>query len=652
MGLFKKLFSGQLFADKKSTKLPVLEVHLTLPKVPLGDIQGELNSVADKYSPPVGSHSDEDLSKTSSAKTLGHNESLLNLHEAELKKQASELYSDSSTTDLPKQELAAFLGAEERGELRSFYLKCFDFKDLGILASLRLLCDRLYMRAESQHLDRIIDSFSERWAECNPKNPYRSTSHVYTLAYSIMLLNTDMNCADPSVRMSRTKYVQTTFRAITALPKGPNTPAPQIADKDWQDNIVALLRNIYNSLQETPLRLASVTSRPGSNYNTALQPRASMCSLRERNNIAADNQDAASVVSKLSHRSSWYQKSTYAPSIDSFDTTGGASSVGFSSALWNAVIREEYASSVNGDVSEVMSLPSDREEYDEVATLELFGPPWAKEGLLKLVATTTRKSSRKKQKDNVFVVVQRGYLKVFRFDRNSLATSSRERSASLGSGNWMQNATLVSNVALLHTTASVTVNNCWALTLPNGSQVGFQAGTNEIAKEYCYTCNYWAARVSLALHEELVTSAEYGWERPLNMLSSSAEDAPPIRFLTPQTNHAVICNGVRIVVKEWEPPVASTVKSSLDEEDQLFSFQQHLQSVEHQLEVHSGLKARLVEVYPAHAPVTFKVLNNWQKKNTYLLKEVVKFKLYVTTLSQAVNDAFKYASPNTTINNE
>lgn len=619
MGLFKKFFSGHLFHERKATTPPVLQVHLSLPRVPLGDIQGELNVVADKYSPP----DEDELSKTSSAKTLGQNDSLLNLHEAELKKQASELYQDS------KQELAAFLGAEERAELRLYYFKCFDFEKLGILGSLRLVCDKLYMKAESQHLDRIIDSFSERWVECNPQHSYKTVSHVYTLSYSIMLLNTDMCCTDDRDRMTRTKYVQTTFRAIVSL-----SPT---SDKDWQDGIVTLLRNIYNSLHETPLRLASVQN-PSQEKLVTVQRRVSISSLRDRN---TDN-DAASVVSKLSHRSSWYQKSTYAPSLDSVEssTTHGGS-VGFSSALWNAVIREEYANSDNAD-TEVSE--EELVEFNEVSTLELFGPPWAKEGLLKLVSGA-RKSRKRSAKDQVFVVVQRGYLKVFRFDRSG--SRDTNRSASLGSGNWMQNATLISNVILVHTTAQITVNSCFSLTLPNGSQVTFQAGTNDIAKEYVYTCNYWAARVSLSLPEELVTSAEYGWERPLELYEASEP-----KFLAPVTNSTVICNSTTIIVKDWEPPVASTVKSTLDEEDQLYSFQQHLQTVEQQLDVHSGLKQRLMDVYPSYAPVTLKVMSNWQKKNTHLLKEVVKFKLYVGVLSQAVSDGLKCQSPNVTINEE
>ncbi|KAG5369062.1 PH and SEC7 domain-containing protein [Yarrowia sp. C11] len=624
MGIFKKFFSGQLFHERKVEKPPVLQVHLTLPRVPLGDIQGELNVVADKYSPPEESMMGDLLSKTSSGKTLGqNNDQLLNLHEAELKKQASELYNDS------KLELAAFLGAEERAELRLFYFKCFDFRNLGILGSLRQVCEKLYMKAESQHLDRIIDSFSERWVECNPKHSYKSVSHVYTLSYSIMLLNTDMCCTDDRDRMSRTKYVQTTFRAIVSLTND--------TEKEWQDGIVTLLRNIYNSLQETPLRLASVQQPPQSSPDhkqIIIQRRVSMSSLRDRN---TDN-DAASVVSKLSHRSSWYQKSTYAPSLDSVDSSIGGGSVGFSSALWNAVIREEYANSDGGAETELSE--DDTVEFNEVSTLELFGPPWAKEGLLKLVSGA-RRSRKRNSKDQVFVVVQRGYLKVFRFDRTP---SAQSRSSSLGSGNWMQNATLISNVILVHTTAQITVNSCFALTLPNGSQVTFQAGTNEIAKEYVYTCNYWAARVSLALPEELVTSSEYGWERPLKLY----DEAEP-KYLSAVNHNTVVVNATSITLKDWEPPVASTVKSTLDEEDQLFSFQQHLQAVEQQLEEHSKLKQRLLHIYPSYAPVTLRVMGNWQKKNTHLLREVVKFKLYVGVLSQAVSDGLKCQSPNVTI---
>lgn len=44
------------------------------------------------------------------------------------------------------------------------------------------------MKAESQQLDQIIDSFADGWCECNPQHGVKSPKVIYFLAYSINLL--------------------------------------------------------------------------------------------------------------------------------------------------------------------------------------------------------------------------------------------------------------------------------------------------------------------------------------------------------------------------------------------------------------------------------------------------------------------------------
>jgi hypothetical protein len=40
----------------------------------------------------------------------------------------------------------------------------------------RALCTKLYLKAETQQVDRILVEFSRRWQECNPGNLFGSAS--------------------------------------------------------------------------------------------------------------------------------------------------------------------------------------------------------------------------------------------------------------------------------------------------------------------------------------------------------------------------------------------------------------------------------------------------------------------------------------------
>ena len=133
---------------------------------------------------------------------------------------AHSLY-EGTCHSVPHHEAASWIGdsGAERALVRKAYMAKFNWHKLSILGAIRGLCDRLYLKAESQQLDRIIDAFSERWCECNPKHGFKNVSVVYTLAYSILLLNTDKHSEEYSAskKMPRSQYVQSTFQAMSIL---------------------------------------------------------------------------------------------------------------------------------------------------------------------------------------------------------------------------------------------------------------------------------------------------------------------------------------------------------------------------------------------------------------------------------------------------
>lgn len=100
---------------------------------------------------------------------------------------------------------------------RKAFMDLFDWTGLNILAAMRDLCGKLVLKAETQQVDRILMSLSERWCECNPRHGFKAVDVVHTVCYSILLLNTDLHLADIESRMTRSQFVRNTLPTVTRV---------------------------------------------------------------------------------------------------------------------------------------------------------------------------------------------------------------------------------------------------------------------------------------------------------------------------------------------------------------------------------------------------------------------------------------------------
>ncbi|KAJ7462291.1 hypothetical protein B0H11DRAFT_2285624 [Mycena galericulata] len=127
---------------------------------------------------------------------------------------------------LGKEKIAEWLGGV--GPVNKValhhYINFFDFSGLRLDLAFRRLCAKLYLKAETQQVDRILEEFSRRYWECNPGGLYGSANLVHAVSYSLLLLNTDLHVADLQTRMSRTQFVRNTLTAIQMQLQP--TPAP------------------------------------------------------------------------------------------------------------------------------------------------------------------------------------------------------------------------------------------------------------------------------------------------------------------------------------------------------------------------------------------------------------------------------------------
>ncbi|EFI28119.1 Sec7 domain GEF [Coprinopsis cinerea okayama7 len=129
---------------------------------------------------------------------------------------------------LPKEKIAEWLGGTGRINKVTlhYYMDHFDFTGLRLDLAFRRLCAKLYLKGETQQVDRILEAFSRRYWECNPGGIYGSANIVHAVAYSLLLLNTDLHVAELSTRMSRNQFVRNTITAIQTQTNPSAAPTP------------------------------------------------------------------------------------------------------------------------------------------------------------------------------------------------------------------------------------------------------------------------------------------------------------------------------------------------------------------------------------------------------------------------------------------
>ncbi|GAA5837679.1 hypothetical protein JCM3766R1_000554 [Sporobolomyces carnicolor] len=119
---------------------------------------------------------------------------------------------------LERKKIAEWLGSshELNRKSLSFYVDRFDFGGLRLDLAFRRLCAKLYLKAETQQVDRILEQFSRKYHQDNTKSPYASADVVHAVSYSMLLLNTDLHVVDTTTRMTRQQFVRNTLNAIQA----------------------------------------------------------------------------------------------------------------------------------------------------------------------------------------------------------------------------------------------------------------------------------------------------------------------------------------------------------------------------------------------------------------------------------------------------
>lgn len=109
-----------------------------------------------------------------------------------------------SCPGLSKAAIGEVLG--ERGsfyeEIRSEFIETFDFTGLRFDLALRLFMDAFRPPGEGQKIDRIMQCFGKRYFEQNATGGLKSSDAAYVLAFSVIMLNTDLHNTQNKKKMT------------------------------------------------------------------------------------------------------------------------------------------------------------------------------------------------------------------------------------------------------------------------------------------------------------------------------------------------------------------------------------------------------------------------------------------------------------------
>ncbi|EPY51939.1 Sec7 domain-containing protein [Schizosaccharomyces cryophilus OY26] len=114
-----------------------------------------------------------------------------------------------NTEGFDKTTLGDYLGAGEEYNISVMhnFIDCFNFANYRFVDALRRLLQAFRLPGEAQKIDRIMLKFSERYMKENP-SAFANADTAYILAYSIIMLNTDLHSPQIKNKMSKEDFVK------------------------------------------------------------------------------------------------------------------------------------------------------------------------------------------------------------------------------------------------------------------------------------------------------------------------------------------------------------------------------------------------------------------------------------------------------------
>ncbi|XP_023713416.1 brefeldin A-inhibited guanine nucleotide-exchange protein 1 isoform X2 [Cryptotermes secundus] len=150
---------------------------------------------------------------------------------------------------LDKTGIGDFLGDSDdfSKEVMYAYVDQMDFNNRDIVSALRYFLEGFRLPGEAQKIDRLMEKFASRYCECNPNNGlFASADTAYVLAYSVIMLTTDLHSPQVKSKMTKEQYIRLN-RGIS----------------DSKDLPEEYLSNIYDEIAGHEIKMKGTVNKPG-----------------------------------------------------------------------------------------------------------------------------------------------------------------------------------------------------------------------------------------------------------------------------------------------------------------------------------------------------------------------------------------------------
>ncbi|MGH0159337.1 UNVERIFIED_CONTAM: hypothetical protein FKN15_064276 [Acipenser sinensis] len=108
-------------------------------------------------------------------------------------------------------QVGEFLGDNDRfsKEVMYAYVDQMDFQGKDFVCALRMFLEGFRLPGEAQKIDRLMEKFAARYLECNQgQTLFASADTAYVLAYSIIMLTTDLHSPQVKNKMTKEQYIK------------------------------------------------------------------------------------------------------------------------------------------------------------------------------------------------------------------------------------------------------------------------------------------------------------------------------------------------------------------------------------------------------------------------------------------------------------
>jgi len=114
-----------------------------------------------------------------------------------------------NTEGLNKTQIGEYLGEGDEYNIQVMhaFVDQMSFNNLSFVTALRVFLQSFRLPGEAQKIDRFMLKFAERYLKGNPQT-FSSADTAYVLAYSVVMLNTDLHNDQVKNRMTKAEFVK------------------------------------------------------------------------------------------------------------------------------------------------------------------------------------------------------------------------------------------------------------------------------------------------------------------------------------------------------------------------------------------------------------------------------------------------------------